>query len=66
MSRALSTSDYDNDCDFEMNARVSFLHEGERLEGEVVRIYNTRLFYHVLVDGRRYEVDVSTDDMRRA
>ena len=49
-------------CD--LGDTVSFLHNGERLTGKVVLFYNTRLFYHVEVDGRRHEVNVSADDPR--
>ncbi len=59
MSRKL---DREYSSDFELGDRVSFLHEGERLVGNVVRVYNTRLVYHVEVKGRRYEVVVPTDD----
>jgi hypothetical protein len=52
--------------DFELSERVSFLHNGVRLYGEVARVYNTRTCYHVEVDGRRYFVEAGPDDMRRA
>lgn len=50
---------------FELGEIVSFNYEGERLIGRVVRVYNSRLFYHVEVDGARYEVEVPDDDPRR-
>ena len=62
MSRIVS--DYDNDCCFNLGDMVSFDSDGERLTGKVVRVYNTRLLYHVEVDGRRYEVSVPDDDPR--
>jgi len=51
---------------FDMGERVSFNHDGVRLSGIVVRVYNTRDLYHVEVDGQRYEVDPRDDGMRRA
>lgn len=53
------------DRDFELNERVSFLHKGERLYGEVARVYNSRELYHVEVAGLRYSVHGLADDMRR-
>ena len=63
MSRMLSKSEYPSDV-YDLGDRVSFLHEGERLVGTVVRVYSSRELYHVEVGGRRYEVDTSCDDMR--
>ena len=51
--------------DFDLGDEVSFLCDGLRLYGEVVRVYNTRDNYHVEVDGRRYFVSRQDDDMRR-
>lgn len=51
--------------DFELNDRVSFVHYGMRLYGEIARVYNTRTCYHVEVEGKRYFVEVATDEMRR-
>jgi hypothetical protein len=64
MSRMLDRGDY---CqgDFELGERVSFMHGGERLYGEIARVYNTRTLYHVEVDGRRYEAQPGADNMRR-
>ncbi len=50
---------------FEMGETVTFDHYGDRLTGRVVRIYSTRLNYHVEVDGRRYEVEVPGDNPKR-
>jgi hypothetical protein len=36
---------------------------GDRLRGEVVRVYNTRAHYHVEVNGIRYSVNSLDDDM---
>jgi len=47
----------------ELGDKVSFYHDGERLFGEVVRVYNSRHLFHVMVDGSRYEVDTG-DDIR--
>jgi hypothetical protein len=68
MSRLVDRHEYD-DGTFELGDRVSFVGPyGERLYGEVVRVYNTRVLYHVEVDGQRYEVRVdggNEDDLRR-
>ena len=64
MSRLVDS--YEFTRDFELGERVSFDHEGTRLTGEVVRVYNTREWYHVEVDGQRYEVHGREDDIRRA
>lgn len=66
MSRLVDRSEYEYDSsDYELGERVSFLYEGERLEGEVVRVYNTREWYHVRVRGERYMVSPFNDEMRR-
>jgi hypothetical protein len=65
MSRALDSWEYGGNTDFELGDRVSFLNEGERLVGKVVRVYASRLNYHVEVDGERYEVGVPDDDPQR-
>jgi hypothetical protein len=65
--------DYNNPRDYELGERVSFKHEYqledgrvgvERLTGEVVRVYSARDDYHVEVDGIRYLVDRTGDDIR--
>lgn len=61
MSFRLYSENYNNE--FELGDRVSFMHEGCRLWGKVVRVYNTRTCYHVEVDGDRYFVTLD-DDMR--
>jgi len=63
MSRYLGPDE--NDSVFDLGDTVSFDHEGERLTGTVVRVYATRLNYHVEVDGARYEVSVPDDNPRR-
>lgn len=63
MSRLISC---DFPREFELGEQVSFDHEGLRLTGEVVRVYNTREWYHVEVAGQRYEVNAREDDMRRS
>lgn len=50
--------------EFSLGDTVSFKNGGERLVGKVVRVYSTRLVYHVEVDGERYEVEVPHDDPR--
>ena len=71
MSQLLDRSEYD-DGSFELGDRVSFLHPGStdyRLTGTVVRVYNSRLVYHVEVDGERYSVRIdggNQDDVQRA
>lgn len=64
MSRVLDRSEYDPG-DFDLGERVAFNHEGVRLSGIVVRVYNTRDLYHVEVHGRRYLVRPRDDEMRR-
>lgn len=49
--------------EFDFDDIVSFNHQGSRLEGSIVRVYNTRTVYHVLVDGKRYSVEVGVDDI---
>lgn len=58
MSRLLSTSEYPP-REYELDDKVTFAHEGGHLTGKVVRVYNTREWYHVEVDHRRYEVHVT-------
>jgi hypothetical protein len=65
MSNLLSGYEYD-DNEYDLGDRVSFLHDGERLTGTVVRVYASRLNYHIQVDGRRYEASVPGDDIRKA
>jgi hypothetical protein len=36
---------------------------GERLRGEIVRVSSNPTYFHVEVDGRRYEVDLRADNM---
>jgi hypothetical protein len=62
MSRNLGP---DTSTEFELGEMVSFDYEGERLTGRIVRVYSTRLDYHVEVDGNRYEVSVPDDNPRR-
>lgn len=64
MSELLDRSEYDG-CEFELGMRVSFLNNGNRLFGVVVRVYNSRDSYHVEVSGQRYSVDPIADEMRR-
>lgn len=59
MSRVINVRD-----EFDIGDIVSFDHENKRLLGKIVRVYNTRDVYHVLVDGIRYEIDYS-DNPRR-
>jgi hypothetical protein len=65
--------DYSNPRYYELGERVSFKHEYEledgrvrveRLTGEVVRVYNARDDYHVEVDGIRYYVDRTGDEIK--
>lgn len=62
MSRNLGP---DTSTDFSLGEIISFDHDGDRLSGKVVRVYNTRLLYYVEVDGDRYEVAVPDDNPRR-
>lgn len=61
MSRFLSRHEK---TEFELGDYVSFDHEGRRLTGKVARCYNTREVYHVEVEGQRYKVRLSEDNMR--
>lgn len=64
MSRAVSNSEYSRD--FELGDTVEFDGPyGERMTGEVARVYNTRTLYHVEVNGERYEVEYPGDNMVR-
>lgn len=63
MSRLLDHWEYPSD-DFGLGDGVSFEHNGMRLYGIVVRVYNSRDWYHVEVHGQRYEVG-REDQMRR-
>jgi hypothetical protein len=56
----------DNGTEFSLGDTVSFDHDGDRLTGKVVRVYNSRLVYHVEVNGERYEVEVPDDNPQRA
>ncbi len=51
--------------EFELGEVISFDFEGRRLVGKVVRVYSTRLLYHVEVDGKRFEVEVPDDNPER-
>lgn len=62
MSRYLGE---DYSTEFSLGETVSFDNDGDRLTGKVVRVYSTRLLYHVEVDGERYEVEVPDDNPRR-
>ncbi len=71
MSRQLSEYEHGGSTEFNLGDIVSFDHRGawmsegdepERLTGEVVRVYSTRLNYHVEVNGTRYEVEVPNDN----
>lgn len=64
MSRLIGNSRHDG-TDFILGDTVSFTHEGHRLVGIVVRVYNSRTLYHIEVDGDRYEVAVPNDDPRK-
>lgn len=55
----------DYSTEFSLGETVSFDHDRERLTGTVVRVYSTRLLYHVEVDGKRYEVEVPDDNPER-
>lgn len=69
MSSFVSRHEYD-DGTFELGDIVTFTGPcGGRLTGEIVRVYNSRLCYHVEVDGERYFVRVdggNSDNVERA
>lgn len=57
-----------NDTDFHIGEHAYFdapFNNTIRLYGEVVRVYNTRMNYHVEVDGVRYAVNLMDDHMSR-
>jgi len=68
MSKFVSRQEYEAGI-FNLGDCVSFIAPwGERIAGEVVRVYNSRLCYHVEVDGKRYSVRVdggNQDQVRR-
>lgn len=39
--------------------------DGDRLRGEIVRVSSNPCYFHVEVDGVRYEVDSQRDDMEQ-
>lgn len=39
--------------------------DGDRLHGEIVRTSSNADYYHVMVNGRRYEVSLNGDNMSR-
>ncbi len=49
---------------FDIGDTVSFDYHGTRLTGKVIRVYNTRTIYHVLVQGHRYLVSIA-DQMKK-
>ena len=64
VSKVLSSSNYAKN-NFEIGDTVSFLDpDGDRITGEIVRIYNTRTLLHVIADGVRYSVDVVGDKVQ--
>ena len=52
--------------EFDIGDIVEFDHYGSRLCGEVVRVYAARCDYHVEVDGERYSVHITADNMKKA
>lgn len=65
MSREVESYEYNRE--FALGDIVSFNGPyGDRLVGEVVRVYNARADYHVEVDGKRYSVHIRDDDMQYA
>lgn len=56
----------ENSTEFSLGECVSFDYEGQRLTGKVVRVYASRLLYHIEVNGDRYEVEVPDDNPERA
>lgn len=61
MSKKLEGYGGTNLNSLELGDKVSFDHEGERLIGEIARIYASRTLFHVEVNGERYSVDVDDD-----
>ena len=55
---------FDNFDQFDIGNKVSFDHNGKRLTGAIVRVYNTRDLYHVDVNGQRYQVNPIYDCMK--
>lgn len=60
----MSTYLYDVEREFELGDMVWFdSPDGDRMYGEVVRVYNTRTRYHVEVKGQRFDVNYPEDNM---
>lgn len=57
------SSDYNNW--YNLGGIVEFDHYGRRLVGEIVRTSSNPCYFHVEVDGVRYEVDLHADNMRQ-
>ena len=49
---------------WQLGDTVSFLYYNQRLIGEIVRVSSNPTYFHVEVDGERYEVDLFQDEMR--
>jgi len=47
-----------------LDDRVNFDHDGERLCGVIVRTSSNPTYFHVEVDGVRFEVGLHEDDMK--
>lgn len=62
MSRRLSRSDWRDR--WQLGDRVSFSYYDTRLHGVIVRTSSNPTYFHVEVNGRRYEVDLHDDDMK--
>lgn len=56
-----ASSDYDNW--WSLGSTVTFDHYGSRLKGTIVRTSSNPTYFHVAVDGVRYEVDLHADNM---
>ena len=66
MSKLYSGYDYENNW-LRLGAFVWFdaPYDGGRLFGEIVRTSSNPTYFHVMVDGQRYEVDLHQDRMSR-
>lgn len=65
MSRKLDSLDYPMET-YELEDIVAFNGPDDtRLIGEIVRVYNSRDDYHVLVDGERYSVNIHSDNVKK-
>lgn len=49
---------------WQLGDRVSFDYYGSHLYGKIVRTSSNPTYFHIEVDGERYEADLYQDDMK--